>query len=300
MIEWCLKYWNILAGLALLGITIFAFNRDYRKLQKKSLEARSNQSPNQLPEMTNESDIIQQLVDTALHDDPPPLKLIQGTTQIELPILKATGEKALQLWVDLRSVVDATGFWPVILGDRYELETAGVRLGEATESIKSTLLAAESIDVRTWIRKRIASNPDYYKLPEGDWPEDEFGLNDFSSNLEDLAKQPLPEVFLALVPTKNSWEVPAYLQFGGWNDIPLPEASVAILKHWNELYGAELVAVQADTIEIHVLRPPTQKRTAQQLAKEHSAYCRDVFDDHTVGSIGAILRKSRVWYFWWD
>jgi hypothetical protein len=200
----------------------------------------------------------------------------------------------------LRSAVEITGYYPVLLGDRKELETAADRMDNTTETIENSLLAAQAVEVNKWFRKRVASDPEFYNIPDGEWPEDTLGLNDFSSNLCDFRKQPLPEVFLALVPTKSSWEVPVYLQIGGWDNIPPPEENVAILKYWNDLYGAELVAVQSATFELLVAHPPTQKRVALQLAKEHVAFCRDVFSEQTLGDIGAMLRKSTVWFFWWD
>ncbi len=296
MREWFLDHWNIVVGLTIFAITIIIYSRD---IKKRQLTAQSHKYSNQMPAVIKDADVVQEELLKSLHDEPP-LKLVQEPTHIDIPILKTTGQKALQTWADLRSVADKTGFWPVILGDRSDLETAGVRLSDMSEPIEKTFIDAQLIDVKKWFRAKITKNSEYNKVTDGEWSEDAHGANDFLCNLEVSRRQPIPEVFIALVPTKSFWEVPVYLHFGGWSDIPLPEENVAILKYWNELYGAELVALKSDTIELHVKRPPSQKATAIQLAEEQIAYCRDTYADYTLRALGSNLHHSSTWYFWWD
>lgn len=44
---------------------------------------------------------------------------------------------------------------------------------------------------------------------------------------------------LLLVHVEHSYEVPAYLEFGGWNDCPSPELQVAVLREWHKEYNAQ-------------------------------------------------------------
>lgn len=140
----------------------------------------------------------------------------------------------------------------------------------------------------------------------GTWPDDAEPHSYFSIPYEwtgDYKKlKPLKAVHIALVPTRNSWEVPAYLKFGGWNDCPNPEEHVAVLKHWREQYGAQVVGMTHDLVELGVTRPPVERMAALMLALEHYAYCYDLVDQGTesISELAATLLDASVWYFWWD
>lgn len=140
----------------------------------------------------------------------------------------------------------------------------------------------------------------------GAWPEDAEPHSYFSIPYEwtgDYKKlKPLKAVHVALVPTRNSWEAPAYLKFGGWNDCPNPEERVAALKYWYEQYGAQVVGITHDVVELGVTRPPAERMAALVLALEHYAYCYDLVDQGTdsISELAATLLDASVWYFWWD
>lgn len=140
----------------------------------------------------------------------------------------------------------------------------------------------------------------------GEWPEDAEPHNYFSIPYEwtgDYTRlKPLRTVRLALAPTTASWEAPAYLKFGAWNDCPSPEEHVAVLKRWNALYGAQVVGLTHDVLEVGVTRPPNSKLSAFNLAREQYGYCADIVDqgDGGILDLAATLLGASVWYFWWD
>lgn len=108
-------------------------------------------------------------------------------------------------------------------------------------------------------------------------------------------------IALVELPTEKPWEVPLYIPFGGWNECPLPEEHAAILKYWYEKWGAAPAAMTFDTIEL-VLPSPIPEAEVWDVAKEHFAYTEDSVFQGT-GTLGALadgLRKSDVWFFWWD
>ncbi|MDQ3930735.1 MAG: DUF4253 domain-containing protein, partial [Chloroflexota bacterium] len=129
----------------------------------------------------------------------------------------------------------------------------------------------------------------YFSIPY-EWTDDFTGL------------RPLPTVHIALVPTVANWEVPAYLKFGGWNDCPPPEQHVAVLKRWHELYGAQVVGLTHEVLELGVTRPPKDRTAALIVALEQYAYCYDIVDQGTesIAALAATLLDASVWYFWWD
>ncbi|MGN1403300.1 MAG: DUF4253 domain-containing protein [Ruminococcus sp.] len=118
-----------------------------------------------------------------------------------------------------------------------------------------------------------------------------------------LRMNPLQQapVLLAEIPTKNPWEVMAWVPFGGWNACPMPEDAMAVLKHWYEKYGAVPGCIGHDTLELYVLHPVGEE-AAMELAREQFMFCEDIVYQG-VGSVPALakgLEQSTVWYFWWD
>jgi hypothetical protein len=77
--------------------------------------------------------------------------------------------------------------------------------------------------------------------------------------------------------------VPAYLpvQSNEWD--PSNAVLVAMMKYWNERWGAELVAMAPSNVEMRVLRPPTTWEEAFMLAKEQY-----------IGLWGAVERKTTI------
>ncbi|BAZ14953.1 hypothetical protein NIES4071_68230 [Calothrix sp. NIES-4071] len=110
------------------------------------------------------------------------------------------------------------------------------------------------------------------------------------------------EVVIALVPTTASWQVPAFLKFGNWNDCPQSEVHVALMKHWYELYGAEVVGISNDVVEMQVKNPPKDMAESLHLALEQYIYCYDIVNQgvQTLKNLATALLESKIWYFWWD
>jgi len=75
-------------------------------------------------------------------------------------------------------------------------------------------------------------------------------------------------------------------------------------RHWNQQYGANLVAVGPDSLECTVDRPPTTQEEAIHLAREHLLYAPGTLGEYDIGQsvfdLAAALLISRHWVFWWD
>src|SRR5262249_26265456 len=114
--------------------------------------------------------------------------------------------------------------------------------------------------------------------------------------------RPLPEVFVGLVPTTESWQVPIYLQFGGFNDCPHPDAQGAVLRSWQEKYGAGLFCLRSDVLGLEVERAPREGEGALELAREQFLFCRDIVEQGTqsLERLAAELLGGELWFFWWD
>lgn len=221
------------------------------------------------------------------------------------------GVEALDTWRSLRDRHARTALWPVILGSDDRV-----------------------VDQLTWRLEMMSRNapgipgpddvPDASELLVtwlGDVADDDF-LADVPRHLTRLVEDAAtirprllarPDedvvtaiegspVTVALVPAEAGWEVPALLAWAGAerDHIGGPE-HLSVLQLWNEAYGAELVSLGLEQMELLVERPPEDAREAFELAVQHYAYCPALMD-HLAPAIGALAatRFGRHWLFDWS
>jgi hypothetical protein len=81
-----------------------------------------------------------------------------------------------------------------------------------------------------------------------------------------------------------------------------PEEHVALMRFWQRCFGAEVVGITRDVVEMWVGRPPANKIDALKLAKQQYLYCQDIVDQgtQTLESLAASLLDGTSWFFWWD
>jgi Domain of unknown function (DUF4253) len=140
-------------------------------------------------------------------------------------------------------------------------------------------------------------------MPEiGDWPSQPEVMSGPTVSTDITTNKAFPIVYIALIPARNSTELPAYLNWGNWNANPPPEAHVAMLRKWQKLYGAEIVAISADVINLRVKTKPQSREEALKLAQEMYHYCEDIVTQGTgdIAPLAANLMASDYWFFWWD
>lgn len=105
-------------------------------------------------------------------------------------------------------------------------------------------------------------------------------------------------MILAEIPVEHSWQVFAWLPFGGWNNCPDTQELMETAKYWFEQYGAVPAVIAHDVLEFTVPQP-VSKEQAGLLALEQWAFNPDLMDVG-IGRRADSLTKSTVWYFWWD
>lgn len=142
-------------------------------------------------------------------------------------------------------------------------------------------------------------------LDIGEWPEEKFAKDEFPTL--SVAKdwntdKPYDTVLLTLIPTSDWTETPAYLNYGGWNDCPPPEVHISAFRSWKEQYGAELIGLSYDTMNIRINRKPDTRHAAIELAKIQYEYCGDIVEQGVgdVATLAKALMQADWWYFWWD
>lgn len=218
----------------------------------------------------------------------------------------------------------------VVLGPMEELEYVGDGLllygSDAPESIlaKADGLVFPS-GFRTHLKKQIGDMLERLKddpmwqslaansaefglaedMPIGEWPSQPLSAKDMQGltvTLDWRTGRPYEEVYIGVIPTSDWTEIPAHLSFGGWNACPSPEWHVAALRYWREKWGARLVALSHDVMELRVEERPKTRDEAITLAREQYDYCSDIVDQGVgdIASLAHYLMASEWWYFWWD
>lgn len=140
-----------------------------------------------------------------------------------------------------------------------------------------------------------------HEPPLGDW-SDASGSPGLSVAYNLLTGEPLAKVYIGLAPTDDWTTIPAYLRWGNWNDCPAAEYHVAAMRIWRDRYGAELIGMSSDTINLRVATKPKTRDEALALARQQYIYCADIIDQgvQTYSALGAELMANDWWYFWWD
>ncbi len=246
------------------------------------------------------------------------------------PLLRVPGIYSVEAWTHLAKDKSVS---PVIIGEAenvlYLLE--GMDLYEAG-SVDEILLKTKTIvfpeDFQSYkkvenekILQAIKENPAMAPLYEGlfsnsdksiniddvllDWPTEksfENILNGPSVTIDWATDKPFQEVIIALIPTSDWTEIPAYIKFGGFNECPSAEWHVAALRYWRDLYGAQLIGLSHDTLDVLVSSNPKSKEEAAKQAITLFEYCPDLVLQGTgsVSDLASETVKQKWWYLWWD
>lgn len=243
------------------------------------------------------------------------LILIRGEERIFE--LMAPEADAIAQWRRLRDVLPAYGYWPVVgFGARWLEEAPEYRAHLLAGSTRDILAESEAVNPGQWmasqeqewfdmLREDAAEvgepePADAYADVLGEWPKRAKPHSRFTIPRDVATRDAVPQVPIALVPGTASWQVPALLRLDAGM---VPTAvHVAMGRRWHDHYGAEIVGMLPDTLEMRVARPPATREAAEALAKEQYLYCYDVVDQgtQTLRALAAGLLHGTAWYFWWD
>lgn len=230
--------------------------------------------------------------------------------------LTVNGAEAIDRWNYLRQLTDRSNYYPLLLGDDEEVERHQDSLEIPDVSIGEIIERGSHLNANDWFRDRAQEIYDDMCAFEellgtvddgdpieavtnsllGEWEDDVPPNHQFRIPLDNST------VTIALIPTQTCWQVTPYLNFGNWNSCPAPEEHICLMKYWYEIYGAEVVGITGDIVEMRVAKPPLNQNDALSLAKEQYLYCNDIVDQgtQTLKILADILLEGSVWYFWWD
>lgn len=108
---------------------------------------------------------------------------------------------------------------------------------------------------------------------------------------------------LGLVQVERPAEVPAALGWTGMINRTQDVGGVsAVLRSWEDRFGAALVALGFDSLLLSVAAPPTTAARALAVAAEHRAFCLDNFrmQEGDLRGFASGLVRAPHWRFWWD
>ena len=215
--------------------------------------------------------------------------------------IETTGEQGLATWEQLKSAGRGS---PVILGD--DESVAGIMDSYPSRpnkgAVAKILAAADGIEHPKDLVSHRQEEEESEPPPIGKWPTDVSMSIGPSAVVDITTDKPLDKVHIALIPTDDWTTIPAYLHWGGWNACPDPAFHVAALRSWRDRFGAELVGLGHDTMDLRVIRRPQTREAALELAREQYAYCNDIVDQGTgtLSALAASLKADPWWFFWWD
>jgi len=216
-----------------------------------------------------------------------------------------SGSDAIKAWEILRTGL--SGYYPVIMPVNFN--DRGI-ISSEINLIKDDIDNYQSLHLENWFSLRWGGydfdNEDdemlfFYEEAGEKTPEPE-PYSHFTIPYDILTGKPLKKMWIAAFPVANFYEIPIYIQYGGWNACPCPSEHAAVMKYWNRLYGAELIGITYDEIEMKISNPPETYQQAFELAKEQMAYCDDIVfqGTMTVERLAKLLVSGTSWFFWWD
>ena len=238
-------------------------------------------------------------------------------------VARVPEKDVLPLWSSLRALHDSSGWWPVLSGSPAptlipwemldgSVDTSALALGNKHNAV--SLL--QDFYVRTFHGLR----PDEEPVPS--LVHDAADLAQRLTRLAEASDAPgsdrdvlfepepstpwgvaSPTTLLMLVRASAGHEVPALLRWdGACNHGIAGHEHMAVLRHFHEEYGAELVGMTGDVIELAVERAPSSPGGAALAAMEMFAYCPDIVLQG-IGSVEALAERvapTGDWFLWWD
>ncbi|MCV7068680.1 DUF4253 domain-containing protein, partial [Mycolicibacterium farcinogenes] len=107
---------------------------------------------------------------------------------------------------------------------------------------------------------------------------------------------------LLLVAVARPADVPAALGWWGGTNYCLSGADFsAVLRSWEDRFGAVLISIGFDTMTVQVGRRPVSAEQFDALLREHYAFCPDNINQ---GLPPEVFRDGPAewdfWNFWWD
>ncbi|HEY3688520.1 MAG TPA: DUF4253 domain-containing protein [Streptosporangiaceae bacterium] len=214
-----------------------------------------------------------------------------------------------ELWARLRADHPASGLWPVLLEDSNQPWSAGQIAPEPASEIDFYDPAAFMAEVWSdWVGRQPDESAIDDLAPYGRYSP---GLATPGHQVADpgTVADRYAEVLadgsrlLGLVAVDRGADALAAIGWQGalyHNEWTAPLA--AVVRGWEDRFGARVVGMGFNTLELSVAAPPATSRHAAQVAAEHWAFCPEVMAQGpgTLAAYAEHLRGGHTWSFWWE
>ncbi|GGP99591.1 DUF4253 domain-containing protein [Streptosporangium pseudovulgare] len=213
-----------------------------------------------------------------------------------------------ELWSGLRAEHPRSGLWPLLLEDSVQPWSSGQIAPDTVEEIDNYHTSAFMAEVwADWTEK---ASDDQLELlapfgsrcpgpaPSGRLAADPDVVADWYAGL--VAERRTP---LGLVAAGRGADALAVMGWQGalnHNEWMVPLA--AVVRSWEERFGARLVGVGFNTLDLSVAAPPTTAEHALHVAAEHWTFCPDsvIYSAGTLAGYAEQIMGRNAWSFWWD
>jgi hypothetical protein len=222
---------------------------------------------------------------------------------------EVSGQDGFRIWYGLRELHAESGWWPV-------LTEAGARLARASRGspqlLSDPVERGRGLDAECLLAARLVPQ----RCGEGA-PEDRDHFTRLvdglaadlagTTNLDSVGGLHLAglnrgRVTLLAVPARAGFEVPALLGWpGGWAYGIGGAEHYAILRHFHDLYGAELLTLDSGRMDLLIKDRPRTAQTVARAALELYAYCPDIVC-RGAGTLPELARGqvlNNTWSLWW-
>ena len=212
------------------------------------------------------------------------------------------------LWAALRAEHPSSGLWPLLMDENDQPWAAGQIAPEPVSEIANYHPHAFMYEVWADFAEQ-AADGDLDDLapfgrhcpgpaPAGATLDDPDAVADRYARV--VAARGLP---LGLVAVERGADA---LAAAGWqgalnhNEWTAPLS--AVLRSWEDRFGARVVGLGFNTLELSVAAPPVSTRHAVHVAAEHWAFCPDILfqGPGTLAGYAEEIRGKTYWSFWWD
>ena len=241
-----------------------------------------------------------------------------------------------RVWAALSELHPQTGLVPFLLGSRLRIDSMfpsdrrglpgdGLRPWDNGEFDRpDDPRGADGVDVAALLANRWR---DWVSWQEGDaeavewrlpftleWPglappqdalltaaERDHGLDVVLPRIR-AASREAPEARVGLVAAGRAADLLAVI---GWDGLTNWDFSVltltAVLRSWEDRFGARLIDVGSADLRLFVERPPRTLEAAQRLAAEQVVLADDCIDGaREIPNLAPRLVNAPIWTFWWD
>ncbi|MFF8830787.1 DUF4253 domain-containing protein [Streptomyces sp. NPDC015131] len=243
------------------------------------------------------------------------LDLPPGTPRVQPSLWYADEPATPGTWARLLPAQDATGMRPVLLGEVETLFLHPSQVGDPDDHDPAAVLAG------LWAESAEEEDPEALAPFSRAWPglapptgpvtgagagRKDTGPEEAAARLAaELAGSEdwLKGVRGALVPARRGADIPAALGWGGAANHTDAARISAVLRSWEDRFGARLVGLGPDLLTVSVAAPPRTLADAVAVAAEHYAFCPDNvwdgFDSLSDYAAEEVLDRPD-WSFWWD